>query len=302
MNVRRFLLLLLTLAAVVLVPAAAFARDIAPVVGTDWLEQNLARPALRVVDIRKVEEYKEGHVPGAVNVFYGTWAVKRNGLDNELPGEDDLADAIGNAGISPSSSVVVVGRVDSVTDQVNLTRVAWTLAYAGIENVAILDGGFAKWAAEKRPVSTERPAVKAATVDLAWRRQLHASKALLLERRGQAVLVDTRMPEFFFGLAKLPFVDTPGRVAGAVSLPSAWVFTKEGTFRPVDELRAMAEGVVGTDRSREIITYCDTGRLATGWWFVLSQVLGFADVKMYDGSSQEFAKDPSVPLARFSWR
>ena len=300
MYARRLLPLALTV--LLLCPAAAVARDIAPVVGTDWLEQNLTRTDLRIVDIRKVEEYKEGHVPGAVNVFYGSWAVKRAGLDNELPGEEDLLDVIAGAGITPHTPVVLVGRMNEVVDQVNLTRVAWTLAYAGVPSVAILDGGHGKWVAEKRPLSTERPAVKAASPSPAWRKQVYASKALMLERRSQATLVDTRMPDFFFGVSKLPFVDKPGRIAGAVNLPSAWIFTKDGTFRPEAELRQMAEGVVGSDRAREVITYCDTGRLASGWWFVLSQMLGYADVKMYDGSSQEFSKDPNVPLATFSWR
>lgn len=300
MNARR--LLLLALAVILLTPAALLARDIAPVVSTDWLEQNLTKADLRIVDIRKVEEYKEGHVPGAVNVFYGTWAVKRNNLDNELPPEDDLQDVVSGAGIGPKTSVVVVGRVDSVPEQFNITRVAWTLKYAGIENVAILDGGYAKWAAEKRPTSTDRPAVKAVKGDLKWQKQIHVTKATMLERRTKALLADTRMPDFFFGVSKLPFVEKPGRIEGAVSLPSPWIFTKEGTFKPLDELKAMAEGVVGADRGREMIMYCDTGRLATGWWFALREMLGYADVKVYDGSSQEFSKDPAVPLAKFSWR
>ena len=84
-------------------------------------------------------------------------------------------------------------------------------------------------------------------------------------------------------------------------MPAAWIFTKEGTFKSKEELEAMAAGIVGTDLSKEIIAYCDTGRLCTGWWFVLREILGYKDVKSYDGSSQEYAKDPNAPMVQYRW-
>ena len=89
-------LLLLPLALTAPVQAA---RSIDPIVSTEWLQNNLNNANLVIVDVRKVEEYKAGHIPGAVNVVYGTWAVKKGDLLNELPAVDDLADAIGSAGI-----------------------------------------------------------------------------------------------------------------------------------------------------------------------------------------------------------
>ena len=98
-------------------PVQAAARDIDPIVSTDWLQKNLDNSNLVVVDVRKVEEYKAGHIPGAVNIVYGTWAVKKGDLLNELPAIDDLADAIGSAGIDQNSLVVIVGKTDKVPDQ-----------------------------------------------------------------------------------------------------------------------------------------------------------------------------------------
>src|SRR3989339_1873697 len=155
MKGKKLRLFYLVMASVLALPLSALARDIAPVVSVDWLEKNLNNSSVIVVDIRKVEEYKEGNIPNSINVFYGSWAVKKNNLDNELPEDDDLFDVIGSAGIKPGSRVVVVGSVDAVVDQVNLTRVAWTLIYGGIENVAILDGGFKAWTEAKKAVSTE---------------------------------------------------------------------------------------------------------------------------------------------------
>ena len=75
-----------------------------------------------MVDIRKLEEYKDGHVPGSLNSFYGAWAVKKGPNQNELPADDDLADLIGSLGINKDSQVVVIGKTDTPSDLVGITR------------------------------------------------------------------------------------------------------------------------------------------------------------------------------------
>jgi len=153
-------------------PLSVLARDISPVVSTEWLEKNLNQPKLVMVDIRKVEEYKEGHVPNSINIFYGVWAIKKKGLDNELPEDDDLFDAIGSAGIKSDTPVVIIGKTDTTPDLVNAPRVAWTLMYAGVPNVAVLDGGYNKWLRDKKPVSTEVAKPKAAEYKATVNKQL----------------------------------------------------------------------------------------------------------------------------------
>ncbi|MHB8772914.1 MAG: sulfurtransferase [Syntrophales bacterium] len=301
MKTRRVKVFVLSIAFLFVLPLFAAARDIAPVVSVDWLEKNLNDANLVVVDIRKVEEYKEGNIPNSVNVFYGTWAIKKKGLDNELPEDDDLFDVIGSAGIKAGSRVVIAGNVDAVVDQVNLTRVAWTLIYGGVDNVAILDGGFKAWKEAKKAVSPEARKPKAVTYQGKVNKSVVASKEYVISKIGKSSIIDTRMPDFFFGVSKLPFVEKAGRIKNSVSLPSAWIFTKEGKFKGKDDLEAMAAGVIGKDTAKESIAYCDTGRLASGWWFVLREVLGYKDVKSYDGSSQEFTKDPNVPMAKYTW-
>jgi thiosulfate/3-mercaptopyruvate sulfurtransferase len=293
--------ILLLLAVIIAWPLAALAKDIPPVVSTAWLEQNLQNPRLVVVDIRKLEEYKEAQIPGSVNVFYGVWAIKKGDLDNELPETDDLFDIIGSAGIKNDSLVVVAGKTETVTDLVNMTRVAWTLIYAGIENVAVLDGGFTKWASDKKPVSTAGTKPKAVEYKGKVNPSVLASKADVLGVIGKAMIVDTRMPDFYFGVTKLPFVGKFGHIPGAGDLPSAWIFS-EGTFKAKEELEAMAAGVVGADKAKEVVVYCDTGRLASGWWWVLHEVLGYQNVKSYDGSMQEWGKDANTPVMKYRWQ
>ena len=301
MKGRKLRLLYLVLAFVFAMPLFALARDIAPVVSRDWLEKNLNNSNLIVVDIRKVEEYKEGNIPNSINMFYGSWAIKKKGLDNELPEDDDLFDVIGSAGIKAASHVVVVGKTDTAPDLVNMTRVAWTLIYAGVENVAILDGGFNKWKDDKKTLSTEVVKPKAGEYKGKVNKALFATKEYVLSKIGQVAIVDTRMPDFYFGVSKLDIVEKAGHIKGAVSLPSPWIFAKDGTFKNKEDLGAMATGVIGKDMSKETIIYCDTGRLCSGWWFVLREILAYKDVKAYDGSMQDFAKDPNAPVVKYTW-
>ncbi len=283
-------------------PVVSSALDLPRIVTTDWLEKNGSDPAVRIVDIRKPEEFKAGHVPNAINLYFDSLAVKRNNLENQLPEADDLSDLLKDAGIDPTTLVVVVGPVDSLKYQVNQTRIAWTFRYAGVAQVGVLDGGFNKWLAEKKPLATEAGKVVTAKGKTKSNPQFLASKADLAAKAGKAIILDARNPEFFFGVEKLPFVNRAGHPPHSVSLPSAWIFTKEGTYKSKDELASIATGVVGTDKAAEIIIYCDTGRLATGWWFILSEVLGYQKVAMYDGSMQEWAADANAPMVKYSWK
>lgn len=291
----------LLLALTLIAPISLFARDIAPVVSTDWLEKNLTSPKIKMIDIRKLEEYKDGHVPGSLNSFYGVWAVKKGANQNDLPADDDLTDLIGSLGIAKESQVVVIGKVDTPSDLVGITRVAWTLVYAGIENVTILDGGWNKWAADKKPVSREMAKAAPSAYQPKWNKAVLANKDYVLKMMKQALIVDTRTPDAFFGVMKMDFVQRAGHIPGAVCLPSIWMYTKDGTFKEKGDLEAMAAGVVGNDKSREMILYCDTGKFCTGLWYVLTEILGYKNVKSYDGAMEEWSRDPNAPMVKYSW-
>ncbi|MCX7991131.1 MAG: rhodanese-like domain-containing protein [Proteobacteria bacterium] len=281
--------------------SVSLAKEIAPIVSTDWLEKNLSNPKLVVIDIRKAEDYKNGHIPGAVNVFYGVWAVDKKGLKNELPEDDDLVDIINGAGISNDSIVVIAGPADSVSDVVNMTRVVLTLKYAGFNNSAVLDGGINKWLKEQRATSTEIVKPKAGNFKPNWNKGVLVGKDYVAKQLGKAIIIDDRGSDAFYGVTKLDFVEKAGHIKGAKNLPTSWLYGKDNVYRSAEEMQAIAEGVVGKDKKKEIISYCDTGKVSTGWWFVLSEVLGYENVKVYEGSMQEWSKDPNLPVVRYSW-
>jgi thiosulfate/3-mercaptopyruvate sulfurtransferase len=285
-----------------MIPMVATARDITPVVSTDWLLQNSSDARLKMVDMRKVEAYKEGHIPGAVNVFMGAWVSPKPGLLLELPENDDLADTIKSAGINNDSLVVVIGATDNDFARADAFRVAWTLMMGGVRNVAVLDGGFNKWVREKKPLSTDQ--VKAVQGNYTGKpdRSVVVSKDYVRGKIGTAIILDSRNADDFYGLAKAPYNDRPGHIKGATNLPAPWLFTKEGLLRGKAELTDIVQGVAGKDPSKEIIVYCGVGGFASPMWYVLTEMLGYKNVKFYDGSIQDWSKDPTAPITRYSWQ
>ena len=271
------------------------ARSIDPVVSTEWLQKNLDNKDLVIVDLRKLEEYKEGHIPGSINVFYGSWAVKKGALLNELPDADDLEDVIAEAGIDENSLVVLVDKVEKVPDQFGMTRVAWTLKYAGVTNVAVLSGGLTQWEKEKRALSKDMVNPKSKDFEAKWNKNLFVDKATVTAKLGKAIIVDNRAPAFYEGKEKLEFVARTGRIKGAVNLPVGQLFTPEGLYKDQATLAELAKKATGGDKDREYIMYCDTGKTCTSWAFIMTEMLGYKDVKVYDGSSMELLADPNAP-------
>jgi thiosulfate/3-mercaptopyruvate sulfurtransferase len=116
---------------------------------------------------------------------------------------------------------------------------------------------------------------------------------------GSAVLVDGRDPDQYFGVTPCPFAGVGGHIPTARSLPVPWMWEEGGTYKPVDVLRSMAEGVLGPERNQEIVAYCGVGGFASALWFVLTQLLGYLDVKIYDGAAEAWVKGEA--MVSYSW-
>ena len=276
-------------------------RTIDPIVSTDWLEANSGLQNLVILDIRGGGDYAAGHIPNAINVpftdpFSSEWVVSDpNGLWLQLPEKTALFNTIGSRGIKKESLVVIVtGPIPDVPPYyglANATRVADTLIYAGVKNVAILDVGYPKWEAEGKPTTTSVPAVEQLTYYSKVKEEMFVSIEYIRKHIGKTVIIDARDAEVNFGAAIEPFAPKEGHIPSARSLPTPWIWKMDGEsyiYKDAEILRAMASGVIGRHKTNEIIVYCGVGGYASSWWFVLTQVLGYENVKIYDGSAQEW--------------
>lgn len=128
-----------------------------------------------------------------------------------------------------------------------------------------------------------------------------ATKDYVLKMMKQSLIVDTRAPEVFFGISKMDFVEKAGHISGSICLPTEWMYMKDGTFRTKEDREAMVSNVLGKDKSKEIIAICDTGKLCSAMWFILTEDLGYRNVKIYDGAMEEWTRDPKAPVDKYSW-
>ena len=284
-------------------------RAISPIVSTDWLERHIDDPEMVIIDIRIGPEYRAGHIPRAINIPFpdavespsSQWFVERAGLLLEVPEGAELFNTIGSAGIRGDLPVVVVPKAELPHPLVDATRVADTLIYAGVKSVAVLDGGYDKWLKEGRATSLVVAEPKPVSYTGRLDGTMFVSKDYLRKKIGRAVIIDTREPIEYFGGSMRPLWVRPGHIPTARCLPALWLWQEDFTYRGVDQLGEMAAGVVGGDKTREIIIYCGIAGFSSAWYFVLREVLGYEDVKIYHGSAQEWTRDPQAPLVLYRW-
>jgi thiosulfate/3-mercaptopyruvate sulfurtransferase len=296
------------------------AQDAPPIVSTEWLADNIDIPNLVLLDMRNSEDYTAGHLPGSINFpAFPNWYINDAMSEEfpwmELPDEEVLFATIGNAGISSRSKVVIIARaVDSPTEGpaiyslTKAARVAITLIYAGITNVSILNGGYDMWAAEGRTISTAARTPDAIAYSGKTNDAIFVSKEYVDKSIGKATIIDTRNADSYFGIEPDFTAKRPGHIPTAKCLPAPWFWqTKEdqtkGTtylmWKDPDEIKEIALAVLGEDMEVEIIDYCGVGGFASPVWFLLTEVVGYSNVKFYDGSMQEWTADPGAPVTKY---
>ena len=271
-------------------------RNLPAIVSADWLERNLTDPNLVIVDIRSHELFEKGHIPGAVHGPFSRWIHHDGNVMLELPAGENIRNLIGELGITGESQVVVVNRTDTDYNRADATRVVWTCIVSGIVNASVLDGGYNRWLKLGKPVTVDAALPDAVGYSGTTNTSSLISKSEVMNKIRSAILLDARIPEDYFGIT-----EGKGHIKNAVNLPAPWAFNSDGTFRNQSDLKAMASEIVGRNAQKEIIVYCEVGGFASTWWFILSEVLGYADVKLYDGSFQEWSSDPEAPVTRYRW-
>jgi len=280
---------------------AKFAEYAAPerLVSTEWLEQHLGEPGLVVVESDEdVLLYETGHIPGAVKVDWHTELndpVVRDYLDGE-----GFAQLLSRKGIARDDTVVIYG------DKSNwwAAYALWVFSLFGHEDVRLLDGGRDKWIAEGRPLTTEAVARPATEYPVVERDDsvLRAYKDDVLAHIGRGPLVDVRSPEEYDGTrTSAPAYPEEGalragHIPTAQSVPWARAVAEDGGFKSRAELDAIYRGEAGLQDGDTIVAYCRIGERSSHTWFVLHHLLGFENVRNYDGSWTEWGSAVRVPI------
>ncbi|HEV8359904.1 MAG TPA: sulfurtransferase [Candidatus Thermoplasmatota archaeon] len=278
---------------------AAYAKDV--LVETGWLEKHLDDPKVRVVEVDEDPTlYLEGHIPGAV-----VWQWDRDlndPLRRDFIAGAQMEELLGKTGIGNDTTIVLYG------DKSNwfATYTYWLLLTRGVTNVKILNGGRARWAKEGLPMTRSVTSPKPATYRLGpARNELRALRRDVEKLLGQpaAALVDVRSPQEYTGeMIAMPTYPQEGarrggHIPGAVSVPWGQNVREDGTFKTADELRALYEGK-GVTPDRDIVAYCRIGERASLTWFALHELLGYSEVRNYDGSWTEWGNLVAAPITK----
>ncbi|MFY8216157.1 MAG: sulfurtransferase [Chthoniobacterales bacterium] len=272
-------------------------------VSTDWLAEHLNDPSIRIVESNEdILLYSTGHIPGAVHIDWRSDLQDQTIRDYISP--EAFAELAAKNGITPNTTVVFYG------DKSNwwACYALWAFQLFGHENVKILDGGRDKWVAEGRALTREVPSYAAATYPAPSGRQDEKIRAFfeetLAHSQDHKPLIDVRSPGEFIGeVTHMPEypqegVLRGGHVPGARSVPWKRAVNADATFKSADELREIYETEMGLKPGDDVIAYCRIGERSSHTWFVLKYLLGYENVRNYDGSWTEWGTRVRAPIAR----
>ncbi len=278
-------------------------------VSTEWLQDHLNDPELRIFDCTTYLEYEEGsdrpyrvvsgradydkaHIPGSGFLdLQGDFSVASSPFRFTMPAAETFAAAIAARGIGNGTKAILYSRKNMQW----ATRIWWMLRAVGFDAVALLDGGWDKWAGENRPVASEAGQYPPAQFTPKPRPDLFAGRDEVLNAIGDNAVctINALAPDLHSG--ENARYGRPGRIPGSVNVPAAALLDPETLELPSAERASAAFADVGADPAKRTILYCGGGIAATLDAFLLHQ-LGFENLTVYDNSMSEWATDDSLPI------
>jgi len=269
-------------------------------VTTQWVSDHAKDATVRIVEVDvDTAAYEQGHIEGAVGWNWQTQLCDT--VRRDIIPKGELEKLLGGSGIDNNTTIVLYG------DNNNWFAcwAFWQLKMFRHEDVRVMDGGRKKWIAENRPLTKEMPkypvkSYRAKNPDLSLRAFLRQVQATL--GKPAAALVDVRSPDEYTGKILSPpglpeTCQRGGHIPGAVSVPWGKNCNEDGTFKPADELKKLYESL-GVTRDKKVIAYCRIGERSSLTWFVLKYLLGYPNVRNYDGSWTEWGNLVNAPIAR----
>jgi thiosulfate/3-mercaptopyruvate sulfurtransferase len=272
-------------------------------VSTEWAAQNLNAPNTRFVEVDvDTTAYDQGHLPSAVGWNWQTQL--QDGIRRDLIDKAALEKLLGVSGISSETTVILYGDNNNWF----AAYAFWQLKLYGHQDVRLINGGRKKWLEEKRPLSKDAPNVSPTTYRVsasdASIRAFKEDILAVLDGRKSGQLVDVRSVDEFTGKIIAPpgmneTAQRAGHIPKAANIPWAQAANEDGTFKSLEDLKKLyeAKGINGKD---EVIAYCRIGERSSHTWFVLKYLLGFDQVRNYDGSWTEWGNLVGAPIVNES--
>jgi len=271
-------------------------------VETTWVAEHLNDGSIRIaeVDYDPTANYNLGHIPGAALL---DWKKDMNDpVTRDILSKDQLEDVLGRLGVGRETKIVLYGDFNNWF----AAFAYWTLKYYGVQNIVLMNGGRKKWLAEDREVTKDVPSFPRTTYKITGSNESIRTYLDYVKQslgRKDKVLVDVRSPAEFTGEITAPpeypneHAQRGGHIPGAVNIPWSQAVKEDGTFKTAQEL-AQLYGAKGVTADKEVITYCRIGERSSFTWFVLKYLLGYPNVRNYDGSWTEWGNMVRNPIEK----
>ena len=272
-------------------------------VDTRWVQDHHADSDVKVVEVDydPISNYNQGHIPGAV--LFDWKADLNDQVNRDILSKGQLEELLGRSGISSDTWIILYGDFNNWF----AAYAFWDLKYYGVDRVKLMNGGRKKWLLEDRPLTKDIPAHSRTTFKASGPdEKIRAFKEHVIQSLGGRgkILVDVRSPREFTGEILAPpeypteHSQRGGHIPGALNIP--WgqaVNDADGTFKAKSDLEALYQSR-GVTPQKEVITYCRIGERSSHTWFVLKYLLGYPDVRNYDGSWTEWGNSVRLPIEK----
>ena len=270
-------------------------------VSADWVAEHGGDPQVRLIEVDvDTAAYDQGHIAGAVG--WNWQSQLQQTVRRDVVGKAAMEGLLGSAGVDNATTIILYGDNNNWF----AAWAFWQIKYYGHADVRLMNGGRAKWLADNRPLTTDAPQHPAKIYtgqDPDESIRAYRDQVLAGVNAGSLSLVDVRSPQEFSGELLAP-PNLPqegsqrgGHIPGAANIPWAQAANDDGTFKSAEELAALYGGK-GIDGSRETVAYCRIGERSAHTWFVLTQLLGYNNVRNYDGSWTEWGSIVGAPIEK----
>ena len=281
-------------------PTLAAGPDVTPLVSTAWLAEHQTDEGVVVLDLRPAATFEQGHVPNAVQAdFPGRWSVESDGVPSRLPETAVLEAYLTELGITNETTVVIVSSGLGINDLTAATWVYWVLKYLGLEQVAILDGGWDQWVFDRLPEEAGATTPTPGTPFAASPREdfLADTDYVANHLGGDVILIDARPEQQYTGAVVLAgMITRPGHIPGAINVPNDVFYDRSADrFAPRDILEAQVPSELA-DPTAALIVYCSIGQASSMSWFVFHELLGYQNVRLYEASMAAWSWREDLPL------
>jgi thiosulfate/3-mercaptopyruvate sulfurtransferase len=290
---RRLVIIPLALVSIVLISCQASTPEMTLnldlLMDTDWVASHLGDDDVRFVDMRPMDDYTQGHIPGAVQLDLVAVRTTTDDVRGQVTPPETVEAVLGGLGIDADTTVVLY---DADTG-IDAARLFWMLEYYGHQDVHLLDGGWGAWQRAGKETSTEPPAVAPKTFVARPRSELIADAAWMLAHLDDEdlTIVDARSVEEYRG--EDVRAQRGGHIPGAILVDWRTTLNDDGSFKDVSALERLYRSA-GLEPGQEAVTYCQTGQRAAHDYFTL-RLLGYT-VRLYDGSWEEWGNQADTPV------